>query len=962
MARKQPSASARKQPPTPTEGPATPSSRQDTPRNAESALREAQELLRLFVAHAPAAIAMFDREMHYLAASDRWFTDYGIRGQDILGRSHYEVFPDIPARWKEVHRRCLAGAVERNEADPWIRSDGRTDWVRWEIRPWRTGAGAIGGVIIFSEVITERKVAEAALRASEERFGNAFRSSPAAIAITRVRDGMFLEVNEACCRLFDYSLEEMVGRTSVELGIVDPESRRQVMADLQARGVVHRGEVSIPTRSGARRDVFFSIALIDVDGEPCALTTFSDITDRILAEARVEQQVRHLSALRAVDAAVISGQPLPATLDLLLTKAREELGVDAADIFLMDHASETLAYAAGQGLHRPAAFAGLRLPLGEGYAGRAALERRTISVPSLGGTELPAASAALLREEGIIGVHAVPLIIEGHVKGVMDVFHRAPLEPSPEWLAFLEALAGQAAMAIDRARLSDSLRTALEHEHQAVTAGGVGLWDWDLRTNRVYYSPEWKRQIGYEPDEVSDDFSEWQSRVHPEDLDRCLATVQHYLANPGPSYGLEFRFRHKNGSYRHILAHASLQRDERGQPVRMLGSHVDVTAHTELQSQFLQAQKMESVGRLAGGVAHDFNNLLTAINGTADLAMLGLREDDPLLGDLREIRRAGDRAAALTRQLLAFSRKQVLEPAVLSLTTLIADLERMLRRLISEDVTLEIASEPDLGQVKADPGQLEQVLVNLVVNARDAMPQGGTVRIATRNVDLDEAFTRMHPGVPPGAYVELAVSDTGAGMDEATAERIFEPFFTTKGAGKGTGLGLSTVFGIVTQSGGSIHVASEPGCGTRFTIHLPRVSAGDTVVRHSPPQPVGGGTETVLVVEDEDGLRKVAVRALTAAGYRVLVAANGADALQLLEREPRPVHLMLTDVIMPGMSGRELADRLQGIRPATRVLFTSGYAPDVITHHGALDEDLHFIGKPYTIAELKAKVRQVLDF
>jgi PAS domain S-box-containing protein len=850
--------------------------------------------------------------------------------------------------------------VERDEADPWLRSDGRTDWVRWEIRPWHTGEGVIGGLMGFSENITERVVAEAALRASEERFGNAFRSSPAAIAISRIRDGLFLEVNEACCRLFDYPRAEMVGRTSVELGISDLESRRQVMNDLTARGIVHQGEVAVPTRTGARRHVLFSIALIDVRGEPCALTTFIDVTERMLAESRVERQVGHLSALRAVDAAVSAGYDLQATLDLLLTTARAELQVDAAAVFLMDPATETLVCAAGQGFRTPG-WAGLRLPRGEGFAGKAAVERRIISVPNLAASELPAASVALVAGEGFLGIHAVPLIVEGRVTGVMDVFHRTPLSPSPEWLAFLDALAGQAAMAIDRARLSEGLQTAREHEQQAATAGRVGLWDWDLRSNRVYYSPEWKRQIGYAPGEIADDFMEWQSRIHPDDQERSLAAMQAYLANPVSPFGNEFRFRHRDGSYRHILAHGSLVRDETGHPIRMLGSHVDVTELTELQGQFLQAQKMESVGRLAGGIAHDFNNLLTAINATADLAILGLRDDDPLRADLEEIRRAGDRAAALTRQLLAFSRKQVLQPAVLCLTTLVADLERMLRRLIGEDVTLEIVSAPDLGQVKADPGQLEQALVNLVVNARDAMPDGGTLRIATRNVELDDAYARQHPDVAPGSYVELSVGDTGVGMDGATLERIFEPFFTTKDAGKGTGLGLSTVFGIVKQSGGSIGVTSEIGHGTRFTIHLPRVQDSAPRDRHLRPTTDGGGTETILVVEDEEGLRRVAVRALTSAGYKVLVAANGGDALQTLEQTAGPVHLLVTDIVMPGMSGRELADRLRDTRPDMRVLFSSGYTEDVILRHGVLDEHLHFLAKPYSISDLRAKVRQVLD-
>jgi nitrogen-specific signal transduction histidine kinase/CheY-like chemotaxis protein len=399
----------------------------------------------------------------------------------------------------------------------------------------------------------------------------------------------------------------------------------------------------------------------------------------------------------------------------------------------------------------------------------------------------------------------------------------------------------------------------------------------------------------------------------------------------------------------------------------MLGSHVDVTERTELQAQLTQAQKMESVGRLAGGVAHDFNNLLTVINGTAELAMGGLNEGDPLREDLDAIRQAGRRATELTRQLLAFSRKQVLQPAVLDLNAVITNMQKMLTRLIGEDVALAFAPMKGLGRVRADPGQIEQVLLNLAINARDAMPNGGTLRIATANVDLDETHADLRPPVVAGRYVMVSVSDTGTGMDEATQGRIFEPFFTTKGAGKGTGLGLSTVYGIVTQSGGHIGVASEAGKGTTFRIHLPRVDAAEAggltpkAYRRTQGSRAEGGSETILLVEDDKALRRLAGRALQAAGYKVLAAANGREALLLLERYAGPVHLVFTDVVMPGMSGWDLADRLRETRPDLRVLFSSGYSDEMIRDPRVLDDPANFLGKPYTVAALTAKVREVLS-
>ncbi len=381
-----------------------------------------------------------------------------------------------------------------------------------------------------------------------------------------------------------------------------------------------------------------------------------------------------------------------------------------------------------------------------------------------------------------------------------------------------------------------------------------------------------------------------------------------------------------------------------------------------LELQFRTAQKMEAVGRLAGGVAHDFNNLLAVILAYGGFARDALSEGNPTRGDVEQILGAGRRAASLTRQLLAFSRKQVLEPMVLDLNRVAADLQKMLNRLIGEDIRLVQLLAPDIGRVRADPGQLEQVIMNLVVNARDAMPDGGRLTIETANVEIEEAYAGRHEAVPPGSYVQLAISDTGCGMDERTMEKLFEPFFTTKEKGKGTGLGLSTVYGIVKQSGGKIAVHSEPGKGTTFNVYLPRV--------HDEPSPMEAhrdrevppvGNETILVVEDETAVRELAARMLRAAGFAVLTAENGDEALLASGHHQGEIHLLLTDVVMPGMSGRLLAERLAELRPGVRVLYMSGYTDDAIIHHGVLKPGTRFIGKPFSAAELARRVRDSLD-
>ena len=402
--------------------------------------------------------------------------------------------------------------------------------------------------------------------------------------------------------------------------------------------------------------------------------------------------------------------------------------------------------------------------------------------------------------------------------------------------------------------------------------------------------------------------------------------------------------------------------DDAGNCTHLVGAVHDITERKRLEAQFRQAQKMESVGQLAGGIAHDFNNLLTVINGTAELALMQLQGGDPLREDLQEIRRAGERAAALTRQLLAFSRKQILQPQVLNLNTVVAEIESMLRRLIGEDIDLVVVPALGLGNVKGDPGQMEQVIANLALNARDAMPQGGKLTIETRNVEIDEQYARQH-GVPvkPGPHVMLAMSDTGVGMDELTRGQIFEPFFTTKGPGKGTGLGLSTVYSIVKQSDGLIWVYSEVGKGTSFKICLPQVGEVADSTGRSSTVASTRGTETILIVEDVGGLLRLAQRMLESAGYTVLTAASGADALLVLERYEEPVHLTVTDVVMPGMGGRNLAEQFDRTRPGMKVLYMSGYTADVIVRQGVLDETMPFISKPFTVAELLRKVRDVLD-
>src|SRR6266566_3119134 len=400
---------------------------------------------------------------------------------------------------------------------------------------------------------------------------------------------------------------------------------------------------------------------------------------------------------------------------------------------------------------------------------------------------------------------------------------------------------------------------------------------------------------------------------------------------------------------------------EDGHLVRVWGTQRDVTEQRQLEEQFRQSQKMEAVGQLAGGIAHDFNNLLTAILGNTQLLLRDLPPGDAKRGDVEEIRKASERAASLTRQLLAYSRRQMLQPEVLDLNGVVAEMDRMLRRLIGEHIALVTVLAPELGRVRADPNQLEQVIVNLAVNARDAMPDGGKLTIETANVELDATYAQAHLGSVPGSYAMVAVTDTGVGMDATVRAHLFEPFFTTKEVGKGTGLGLATVYGIVKQSDGYISVYSEVGRGTSFKIYLPRIDTPAPIPASPAKDRPDRGTETILVVEDEPAVLSLSRRALEAQGYVVLAASDASDAMRVVERHGGTIHLLLTDVVMPGLSGRELADRLATRRPGIRVLYMSGYPGDAVVQHGALPHGSAFLQKPFSPDGLARKVRDVLD-
>jgi PAS domain S-box-containing protein len=512
----------------------------------------------------------------------------------------------------------------------------------------------------------------------------------------------------------------------------------------------------------------------------------------------------------------------------------------------------------------------------------------------------------------------------------------------------------------ERKQAEERLRESEERFHLLAKATNDAIWDWNLETNELWWNEGFEALFGYRRDEVEPTIESWTTRIHPDDYDRIVPDIHRVIDGGGDHWSGEYRFRRKDGAYAYVLDRGHVIRDPSGKAVRMVGGMTDLTERKNLEAQLLHSQKMEAIGRLAGGIAHDFNNLLTVINGYCELLLEESR--DASRNHVEQIALAAERAATLTSRLLAFSRRQVVQFTVVDLNAVLENTRNLLIRLIGEPVELVMILDPALGRVKADPGQIEQVIMNLAVNARDAMPQGGTLRIRTANVTLDRPDVHARFTVPAGSYVMLEVVDTGIGMNEDTQAQIFEPFFTTKAQGEGTGLGLSTVYGIVKQSDGYILVDSQPGRGATFTILLPRAmeEAATTAVLPSENRPLTG-RETVLLVEDEDMIRDLVRHLLESHGYTVIAASKGEEAVDLAERHVGSIDLLVTDVVMPGMSGRELADRLGRSRANLRVLYMSGYTYNEIGRHGVLASDIAFIQKPFSPDGLMRKVREVLD-
>jgi PAS domain S-box-containing protein len=766
----------------------------------------------------------------------------------------------------------------------------------------------------------------------------------------------FTSANEALATLreqeFDLVLTDLMMPEIDGIALL----RAALEIDPNLVGIVMTGQGTINTAVEAMK-----AGALDYILKPFKLSHILPVLSRGLAVRRLRMeniQLREAVGIHELSTTIA----FTFDLDTLLAKVADVVlqQIQASEILILlptrDGKDLQVAVARGQDAERTQ---GRRIPIDDTLSDWVAHSRELLSKPGdLTGFQTVFAPSLMEITRGI----SIPMLAGGRLVGIIsfDSAHTQRHTTLGQAKA-LNILASAAASALERASLLEQLRAAEQRYRRLAENAPDIVFRYELQPRRRfdYVNPAVATVTGYSPEEYYADPDLPFGIVRPEDQ-QLLETIFKGDFSSGTAVTLQCR--HKNGSTVWIEQRSLCVKDAAGQLIAVEGIARDITERRNLEEQFRQAQKMEAVGQLAGGVAHDFNNLLTAIIGYSDIALKSLDQGHSLRPDIMEIKLAGERAATLTSQLLAFSRKQILQPRVLDLNEAVIGMEKMLRRLIGEDIELVSCPDPALGRVRADPGGIEQIILNLAVNARDAMPKGGKLTIETANIELDESYARTHTSVRPGAYVMLAVSDDGIGMSPETQAHIFDPFFTTKGEGRGTGLGLSTIYGIVKQSGGNIWVYSEPGQGTTFKIYLPRVDDAVTFLDTTTPAATKqGGSETVLLVEDADVVRKLVSAILQEQGYQALVARDGSEALKISERHPGPIHLLLTDVVMPKMTVRELVQRLGYSRQETRVVYISGYTDDAIVHHGVLEEGVDFLQKPFTAEALLRKIREVLD-
>jgi two-component system cell cycle sensor histidine kinase/response regulator CckA len=899
-------------------------------RRTETALNIEHANLLALIENTDGSIWSIDRNYRLIAGNAAFHQHTRVAfgrefavGEDIFALSDTDAARDD---WRDYYDRALAGEqfnvqVHRRFVEP-------PRWIEYRFNPIRDDAGDIAGVTVFGRDITEQKLTEATLRASEERFRLAFENANDGISLIDL-DGRLLRVNKRLCEMLGYSRSELEAKNVLD--VTHPDYRSDTAQYMERALQVHldndQFEKLYIHRDGHAVWGRVSSALVrDVNGDPLYfISHVQDITQSRQAEAALRKSQANLHALVENTDDLIASRDLAGRLVVFNSSFARLvsvlLGVEAApglrtmDYLLPDarsHWEEVFAEVQAGATHK------------EEFATVVGAETRDYE----------------------ISLH--PIKADGDIIGTAE-FTRDITE---------------------RRRGERALRSSEAALRQAQRVAQVGSWAWHIPTNRLEWSEEMHRIFGIDKATFTGDLATVIAQaIHPDD---CAAVERANLAvieNQQPG-AMEYRVVLPDGAVRVVWAEAGqLTFDDAGAPLLLTGIVQDITErkraeaeHELLLAQFAQAQKMETVGRLAGGIAHDFNNMLAVILMRTEMAMQMTPPDTPLHRSLSGIYATGQRSAELVRQLLGFARKQTIAPRLLDLNPVIEGTLPMMRNLIGEDIQLNWQPGAALWTVKMDPAQVNQILANLVVNARDAITGVGNITVATDNVTMSGAEVTAVRPLPPGDYVKITVSDTGCGMDQETLARIFDPFFTTKEVGKGTGLGLATVEGIVQQNHGQIDVVSQPGVGTTFSIYVPRVAEVCEAQAVEQPKPLSQGHgETILVVEDDNAVLQMAQDALQQLGFRVIAAATPDDALRQVAERSDAIDLLMTDIVMPEMNGRDLADRVALLKPGVRQIFVSGYPDDLIAQRGVLEAGVHFLQKPYSFNALAAKVQEALQ-
>jgi len=957
---------------------------------------ECAHLKRLFE-QAPLAYQSLDSDGCFLEMNQAWLETLGYTRDEVIGRNFAEfLHPDWQNRFKENFPKFKAAGEILDIEFKLAKKDGTFILASFQGKIGKTPEGRFLQTHCIFQDITTRKRNEETLRESEERFRALYNASFGGICIHD--QGIILDCNQGLAEQTGYRLDELIGMDGLDL--IAPEDRDLVRNNIR-RGFDQSYQAVGLRKDGTRYPVSIRGKNIPYKGRTVRVTEFRDITEyKRLEETLAKRLVALTCPLTATNGVTFEDLFDP----VLIQRIQDEFAAATGVASIITHPDGTPITAPSNFTHlcrdiiRATEKGCSNCFKSDAVMGRYHPDGPIVQ-PCLSGGLWDAGASIT------VGGHHVANWLIGQVRNetqneeamrhyaraieadetaFMEAFHQVPSMSREQFGHVAQSLftlanqlsnaayqnIQQARAITERKQAEDALRESEERFRLAMEATKDGLWDWDIPSGRVYFSPGYWSMLGYDAASQPPSAEAWIDMIHPDDRDAVLAANNDCIANRCETFVVEYRMRTRDGEWKWIQGRGkAVARDAAGRAQRMIGTHIDITErkHTEeerekLKGQLLHSQKMESVARLAGGVAHDFNNMLTVIQGHADLAMMHLQPDDPSFRRFSTIRDIAQRSAELTQQLLAFARKQVIAPIVLDLNKTVKSMLNMLRRLIGEDVELAWVPGKGLWTVKADPTQIDQILANLCVNARDAIAGVGRIVVATENCSLDKEYCAAHSGFVPGDYVRIAVSDNGCGMDKQMLDQIFEPFFTTKGLGKGTGLGLATVYGAVRQNEGFINVYSEPGQGSVFAIYLPRYEGSVTQERVADEAELAvGGGETIVLVEDDPAILDTVASMLQLLGYTVLSAVTPHEAIRLVHQHPGKIDLLLTDVIMPEMNGRDLADRLLVHQPWLKCLFMSGYTADIITHHGMLNGKTHFLQKPFSHTVLAAKVRQALE-